>query len=52
MRHDITANELRSMYIEFFKSKEHKEILGKSLIPKKDTTVLQSYIRPPLRYRK
>lgn len=40
MRHDITANELRSMYIEFFKSKEHKEISGKSLIPENDPTVL------------
>jgi len=40
MRNSITANELRSMYIEFFKSKGHKEISGKSLVPENDPTVL------------
>ena len=40
MRDTITANELRSMYIEFFKSKGHKEISGKSLVPENDPTVL------------
>lgn len=36
----MTANELRSKYIEFFKSKGHTEISGKSLIPENDPTVL------------
>ncbi len=36
----MTANELRSKYIEFFKSKGHVEISGKSLIPENDPTVL------------
>ncbi|NLM00319.1 MAG: alanine--tRNA ligase [Treponema sp.] len=36
----MTANELRSKYIEFFKSKQHAEISGKSLIPDNDPTVL------------
>lgn len=36
----MTANELRSKYIEFFKSKGHAEISGRSLIPENDPTVL------------
>jgi len=36
----MTANELRSKYIEFFKSKNHVEISGKSVIPENDPTVL------------
>lgn len=36
----MTVNELRSKYIEFFKSKNHVEISGKSLIPENDPTVL------------
>ncbi len=36
----MTANELRKKYIEFFKSKGHVEISGKSLIPENDPTVL------------
>jgi alanyl-tRNA synthetase len=36
----ITLHELRSKYIEFFKSKGHAEISGKSLIPENDPTVL------------
>jgi alanyl-tRNA synthetase len=36
----ITSNELRSKYIEFFKSKAHAEISGKSLIPENDPSVL------------
>lgn len=36
----MTANELRSKYIEFFTSKGHVEISGKSLIPENDPTVL------------
>ncbi len=36
----MTANELRTKYIEFFKSKGHVEISGKSLIPENDPTVL------------
>jgi alanyl-tRNA synthetase len=36
----MTANELRKKYIEFFISKGHKEISGKSLIPENDPTVL------------
>ncbi len=36
----MTANELRKKYREFFKSKGHVEISGKSLIPENDPTVL------------
>ncbi len=36
----MTANELRSKFIAFFKSKDHVEISGKSLIPDNDPTVL------------
>lgn len=36
----ITINGLRRMYLEFFKSKGHAEISGKSLIPENDPTVL------------
>ncbi len=36
----MTANELRTKYIEFFKSKGHAEISGRSLIPENDPTVL------------
>jgi len=36
----ITSHELRSKYIEFFKTKNHAEISGKSLIPENDPTVL------------
>ena len=36
----MTANELRSKYIEFFKSKGHTEISGQSLIPENDPSVL------------
>lgn len=36
----ITIHELRRKYIEFFKSKGHVEISGKSLIPENDPTVL------------
>lgn len=36
----MTVNELRSKYIAFFKSKDHVEISGKSLIPNNDPTVL------------
>jgi len=36
----ITIHELRSKYIEFFKSKDHVEISGKSLIPENDPSVL------------
>lgn len=36
----MTANELRSKYIEFFKSKNHVEISGQSLIPENDSSVL------------
>lgn len=36
----MTANELRSKYIAFFKSKGHAEISGKSLIPENDPSVL------------
>ena len=36
----MTANELRSKYIEFFKSRDHAEISGASLIPQNDPTVL------------
>ncbi len=36
----ISANELRRKYIDFFKTKGHAEISGKSLIPENDPTVL------------
>ncbi|MFW5814364.1 MAG: alanine--tRNA ligase [Spirochaetota bacterium] len=36
----MTANELRRKYIEFFKSRDHSEISGASLIPQNDPTVL------------
>jgi alanyl-tRNA synthetase len=36
----MTARELRSLYINFFLSKDHAEISGKSLIPENDPTVL------------
>jgi len=35
-----TADDLRSKYIEFFVSKGHAQISGKSLIPENDPTVL------------
>ena len=36
----MTADELRSKYINFFVSKGHAQIQGKSLIPENDPTVL------------
>ncbi|MDR0323987.1 MAG: alanine--tRNA ligase, partial [Treponema sp.] len=36
----MTANELRSKYIDFFVSKGHARIQGKSLLPDNDPTVL------------
>ncbi len=36
----MTADELRSKYIEFFKTKGHAEISGQSLIPDNDPSVL------------
>lgn len=36
----MTANQLRKKYIEFFVSKGHSEISGKSLLPENDPTVL------------
>ena len=36
----MTAEELRTKYIEFFKSHGHAQIQGKSLIPDNDPTVL------------
>ncbi len=36
----MTADELRQMYLEFFKSKGHAVISGSSLIPQNDPTVL------------
>lgn len=36
----MKANELRKKYIDFFVSKGHSEISGKSLIPENDPTVL------------
>ena len=40
MNKKITADELRAKFIGFFKSKNHVEISGKSLIPENDPTVL------------
>ncbi len=37
---DITADQLRQLYIDFFVSKGHKQISGASLIPENDPTVL------------
>jgi len=36
----MTANELRSMYVNFFKERGHKEIASASLLPENDPTVL------------
>lgn len=36
----MTANELRQAYVDFFKSKDHIQIPGASLIPENDGTVL------------
>jgi alanyl-tRNA synthetase len=36
----MNADELRTKYIEFFKSKGHAQIQGKSLLPENDPTVL------------
>ena len=36
----MTADELRTKYIDFFKSKGHAQIQGKSLIPENDPTAL------------
>ena len=36
----MTADELRSKYLEFFTSKGHARIQGKSLLPENDPTVL------------
>jgi alanyl-tRNA synthetase len=36
----MNANELRQKYIDFFKSKGHTQIQGKSLLPDNDPTVL------------
>ena len=36
----MTADELRSKYIEFFVAKGHAQIQGKSLLPENDPTVL------------
>jgi len=36
----MTALELRRKYLDFFKSKGHAEISGKSLLPENDPTVL------------
>lgn len=37
---EITADQLRKLYIDFFVSKGHKQISGASLIPENDPTVL------------
>ena len=36
----MTANELRTMYVKFFKERGHKEIASASLLPENDPTVL------------
>lgn len=36
----MTANELRTLYVNFFKEREHKEIASASLLPENDPTVL------------
>ena len=40
MEKQLTANELRQKFIDFFVSKEHTQISGASLIPENDPTVL------------
>ncbi|MFA5447338.1 MAG: alanine--tRNA ligase [Sphaerochaeta sp.] len=40
MEKQLTANELRQKFIDFFVSKNHKQISGASLIPENDPTVL------------
>ena len=37
---NLTADELRDMYLKFFESKGHKIIPGASVIPENDPTVL------------
>ncbi len=37
---DLTADQLREMYLSFFESKGHKRIPGASVIPENDPTVL------------
>ena len=40
MKKELTANELRQKFIDFFVSKDHVQISGASLIPENDPTVL------------
>ena len=40
MSRALTADELRTMYLEFFQGKGHARISGNSLIPQNDPTVL------------
>ncbi len=40
MEKQLTANELRQKFIDFFISKDHTQISGASLIPENDPTVL------------
>ncbi|MEI6807145.1 MAG: alanine--tRNA ligase [bacterium] len=40
MRTDITAAQLRELFLGFFESKGHKVISGSSLVPQNDPTVL------------
>ncbi|MBK5200435.1 MAG: alanine--tRNA ligase, partial [Spirochaetaceae bacterium] len=40
MKKELTANDLRQKYIDFFVSKGHAQISGASLIPENDPTVL------------
>ncbi len=40
MKNQLTANQLRQKYIDFFVSKDHTQISGASLVPENDPTVL------------
>ncbi len=40
MKNQLTANQLRQKYIDFFVSKDHAQISGASLVPENDPTVL------------
>jgi len=40
MSRSMTADELRKLYLDFFRSKGHTVISGSSLIPQNDPTVL------------